>query len=157
MAVREQLEGKHLRRVVVPIPVSDVGSARRRVEAARQAADVDVTGLPDGVGDVLAAEVDAAEAALAASTAEVVLVSRGAAAAEAIAARHVREDTGGTNYETALPAFLALLCEDETLRDQEWWTEQLKRPEWTPGDVSGLVLGVMYLVADVVSPLVPKG
>ena len=36
MAVREQLEGKDLRRVVVPIPVKDVGSARRRVEAAEQ-------------------------------------------------------------------------------------------------------------------------
>ena len=157
MAVREQLEGKDLRRVVVPIPVKDVGSARRRVEAAEQAlASVDVTALPAGTGEAFAAELDAARADLAASVAEVVLVSRGAAAAEVIAARHVREEDGGTNWRTALPAYLALLCEDEALRDQEWWAGQLARDEWTPGDIDGLVLGVMFLTADVVRPLVPK-
>jgi len=35
-------------------------------------------------------------------------------------------------------ALLAASCTDPELQDADWWTEQLKRPEWTDGDKAAL-------------------
>jgi hypothetical protein len=156
VSLREQLEAKARRRCVVPVPVQDTGPARRRLEETATALAA-AGALPDldGALDSLRSDLADAQAALDACSVDVVLIAPVPAEAEAILSGHLGED-GAPDYTKALPHLLALCADDESLRDVEWWQGQLARPEWTIGERSGLVLGVMYLVADGVRPLVPK-
>ena len=158
-SLREQLDGKARRRCVVPVPVRDPGPARQRHEAAVLAVAA-ASGAPEDARptamEAAGAELDAATAELAACTVDITLAAPSAADAEAVQSRHLGDD-GGVDYTAALPDLLALCAEDESLRDADWWREALARPEWGPSEVAGLRLGVLYLVADPIRPLLPKG
>lgn len=153
MSLRDQLEAKARRRCVVPVPVTDPGPARQRVEDAALA----IVAAGEGADrDGLTADLEQARAALDACAVEVALQAPAPADAEAILSTHL-DDDGSPDYEAALPELLAVCVEDEDLRDVDWWRAQLARPEWTLGEGRGLLLGVLYLVADGPRPLVPKG
>lgn len=157
MSLRDQLERKTPRRCVVPIPVSDQGPARRRLDEATAAlAAVALAPEVEGALEGLRADVDAAQAELDATVADVALQAPPAAAAEELLAQHLDVD-GTPDYDACLPELLALCAEDEGLQDAGWWRDQLARPVWGRAEVAGLRLGVLYLVADPIRPLVPKG
>jgi hypothetical protein len=44
------------------------------------------------------------------------------------------EENGDLDLTSILAPLLAASCVDPDLQDVDWWTEQLKRPEWTDGD-----------------------
>ena len=140
MSLRSQLEAKQRR----------LGEALAAVTAAEGTPEL------DGAVEALQADAQAALAAVEAATAELVLAAPPAGDVEALMRGHVGAD-GMPDYRSALPDLLALSAEDESLRDAGWWREQLERPEWTAGEVSGLLLSVLYLVANGPQPLIPKG
>jgi hypothetical protein len=157
--LRGALEAKARRRAVVPIPLRDTGEARQRVEAATAArlAAEGAASLTDGPTDFTAldAEVGAAQDALAACTADLRLSAPSAADAEAIHVRHC-DTEGAVDWLAALPEFLAVCCDDEGLRDAEWWRGQLARPEWSPAEVTAVKLAVMHLVVNGPRAYIPK-
>ena len=154
MSIRDRLEGKKRRRCVVPVPVEDATTARQRVE------DLSVKAAalpPDGDDpDGLRVQMQAARDALAGCVVDVTLAAPPAAQVEALVGANLDGD-GMPDYRAVLPELLAMCAEEEDLQDAGWWKGQLERPEWAPGDVSGLLLGVLYLVADGPRPLLPKG
>jgi hypothetical protein len=44
-----------------------------------------------------------------------------------------------------LPVLTAASCTDPELQDADWWSEQLKRPEWTDGDKAALSQALLNL------------
>ncbi len=155
--LRERLASKARRRCLVPVQVADPGPARQALESAATALALAATSEDTaGAAGALQAAVEAAQADLEACTLEIELQAPPAAAADAVLSAHLDAD-GAPDYDAALPDLLTLCAVDESMQDADAWRELLSSDNWGPNDVSGLRLGVLYLVADPMRPLVPKG
>lgn len=62
---------------------------------------------------------------------------------------------GGMDWKKALPALATLCADDEDLRDEEYWTEQLST--WSQGERLTLWRTLFSLNTSTPSPYVPKG
>lgn len=160
VSLRERLEAKARRRIVVPVQVSDPGDeARRRAEQAVTARNIaGYAGLQGEKLTELDAEVEAAEAALADHSVPVELLAMPAADWEALVALIVPADESKpVDWTTGLPLALAACCVDESLRDAEWWAERLLDPAWASGDVAALRRAVISLHDWSPASYLPKG
>lgn len=170
MGLRERLETKARRRAAIQVPVEDTDQAQKLLDVARMqhlAAMVSNRPNDDSTpADVAAAakvveqtaqEVERAEAALEAMYAEVVLWAMDPGDFEALVDAHTTSN-GDIDRPAFLPPALAASAEDEDLRDEQWWAEQLARPSWTDGE-RALLFRTIHALNDpsVRSAAVPKG
>lgn len=141
-----RLSARQPRRVVVPIEVTDPGDdvrtwavLARRALAAVQAQHE--AGLIDDEQLAAArADADKARAALAAHCLDVELQAAPPDLWEATISEHVTDD-GADIAPSGLAALLAISAVDESLRDPQWWAEQLA--VWPNGDREALRAAVL--------------
>lgn len=163
-SLRSRIEAKARRRVVYPVQVTDpTATAAALAEAERLVALYTATTAPDDASDedrerLAKAEAlrDAARAEHASHYAEVTFRALSPDEFEALAASY-RDDAGGLDTK-ALSAPLAAACaEDEDLRDEEWWAEQLTGGSWNTAEVGVLTTTLLDLNYSSPSAIVPKG
>lgn len=139
MSLRDQLDRKARRRVVVPVQVSDPAQDdRRAADARRQLALARVTpGMdPDALAE-LERLVEETTTALAAHFVDVAFVALRGDDFEALIAAHTGDD-GDLDRDRMRPALAAACAEDESLRDPDWWAEQFASDEWSAGERDNL-------------------
>lgn len=156
MNLREQLESKQRRRLVVPVQITDPAAEERAMQAAVHALRLAEARDPRQAGEVEActAAVNEASAAVLDHYAQVELQSLPAPEWEAAMAQWTSED--GVDWDNALAPVLALSCVDESVQDEAFWSELLATPSWTEGDRDQLKRALMILNVRAPDPLVPK-
>lgn len=155
--LREQLEAKARRRLVVPVQVSDPTEDQRTMTGAVHALRLAEARDPRDTGEVDAATAAVAEAtaAVMAHYAQVELQSLPGPEWEAAMAQWTGED--GVDWDQALPPVLAVSCVDETVRDEQWWAQLLSGDAWTDGDRDQLKQALLLLNVTYENPYVKKG
>lgn len=157
-SLRERIEKKTRRTAVFPLQVGDTAAASAQVAAARAQLDLHQQqarerangGAPSDEDAkrtiVLRGKLKEAKDREADTIVDVHLQSLPPDVWEAVSAAAPDDDE---DYMSVLPELLAESCTDESLRDADWWREQLYRPEFTLGDryaalncVTGLNLNV---------------
>jgi len=156
MSLREQLEAKQRRRLVVPVQITDPAADERTLGGAVQALRLAESRDPRQAGEVEActAAVTEGSAAVLAHYAQVELQSLPASDWEAAMARWTGED--GVDWDHALAPLLAVSCVDESVRDEAFWAGLLVTPSWTDGDRDQLKRALLVLNVSAPDPLVPK-
>ncbi|WP_182112887.1 hypothetical protein [Actinotalea sp. JY-7876] len=134
-SIRDRLAAKARRRVVIPVLVSDPTEDRRRAAVA-DAEFLAAQARPARAGDLPALQeaAAAARAAVAQHFEDVAFRALRPDDLEALIAEHSK---GEEPDRDALRAALAAECaEDEALRDEAWWREQLdpKTTSWSSGE-----------------------
>lgn len=157
--LRDRLDAKARRRVVVPIPVTDPGDDARRT-ASEAAAALSIAGLA-GLSETRQAELreahETAQAQLEEHTAAVALLAMPAADWEALTAAYLLDDGEDLDWRGLLPHALAACCEDEDLQDADWWASKLDDPAWSAGDIAALRRAVLHLNQWAPPAFIPKG
>lgn len=156
MSLRDRLEAKKRRRLLVPVQITDPSADQRTLGGAMQALGLARTRDPQQPGEVEActAAVETASAAVLAHYEQVELQSLPAPDWEAAMAQWTGED--GIDWEQALPPTLALSCVAEELQDEQWWAHTLTGEAWTDGDRDQLRRALLTLNVTYADPLVPK-
>lgn len=164
MGLRERLEGKAPRTVVVQIPVGDPPEdLRRRVNAdVDQAvtAQFSVSLKDSPISPDLAEQVvETARASVEELAEFYVPVELRAMPAPEWDALQTRHTTNGDDVDEDawLPDVLAASCTDPDLQDAEWWARQLKGEGWTVGELLHLRATVVKLNAYQPLPQLGKG
>lgn len=163
MSLRSRLEEKTRRRLTVPILVSDPSEDQASLQtlyAAFQAA----TGAQDAeAAKKHEAELEEVAARVRSHWADVELqaMPRDEWRAACATWQTVETTEDGpqvvTDWTQALAPLLAESCVDPDVRDVDFWTQQLARPEWTEGDTNALRGALLRLNVDAADPQVPKG
>lgn len=156
MNLRERLEAKQRRRLVVPILVSDPSTDQHVLNGAMVALQV-AQGREQVEQDeveVLRKAQEEAAAAVQAHYAEVELQAMSGNDWEAAMAAWSGDEI---DWPRALAPLLAQSCVDEELRDEAWWAERLADPAWSEGDRDTLKMALLRLNVTAASPIVPKG
>lgn len=158
-SLKGRLAAKSRRTTLVPIQVSDPGTARETYEQAEQAYLIQrVAEASDAstAKDVAAAKRarDKAKAALREHFVDVEFAAGDPADVERVLAAHTDKD-GGWSL-TALPELAALCASDKELQDADWWTEQLDGGTWSTGERRDLWLQLLGLNIDLPSEGLPK-
>ncbi len=151
-SLRERLAAKARRTCTVPVQVSDPGPARAAHDAAqRRVLALTLSVAEDRDDEEHAAALEKAQAALDVAQAELdehfVMVEFQALADdeyEAIVARFSDEE-GALDRHAATPLLAAACAVDESLRDADWWAEQLARPQWSTGEALALHVELLNL------------
>ena len=141
-SLRELLERKARRTAQLPVLVGDASGAALAVAAAVKALqDHQVTMDGDEASEEQKATEqqlrDAVTEALRAQRETVVLVELQALDAhewDAVFGDVEPDADGVIELDDYRAALLAASCVDESLRDADWWEQQLARPEWSKGD-----------------------
>lgn len=151
MGLRDQIEAKQRRTAKLPILVGNPSTsasevATFRVALAAHLAEMDGkqrAGRKPTKTDLarekeLRADVEAAQVRQAADIVEIDIQSLPEDEWESALAGLSEEARESYELNDILAVLLAASCVDEELRDADWWTAQLKRPEWTDGDKSAI-------------------
>lgn len=159
--LREILEAKERRRMVVPIQVSDATADHEAwmgiyvaIEAAKNRND-------DAVVVALRAQLGEASDKVQSHWASIELEALPSDEWEK-ASRVWRSEADATDSDNdmdwakALAPLLAESCTDPELRDVEWWQTQLARPGWSEGDRDALKVALLRLNVSALEPHVPK-
>lgn len=157
MSLREQLENKQHRRLVVPVQITDPAAAEQAMQAAMHALRLAESRDPrqDGEVEACTAAVSVAVADVLVHYAQVELQSLPAAEWEAAMAEWTGED--GIDWAAALAPVLAVSCVDDSVRDEQFWADRLAAPSWTDGDRDQLKRALLLLNVQAPDPMVPKG
>jgi hypothetical protein len=158
-SIRELLDSKQRRRLVVPIQVTDPTEDQEAWVGAMQALTIarskdDDEQRPDYMAQ-LSKQLDEAEARIKTHFANVELQSLPSAEWEAANAAW-RDDEGDVNWAEALAPLLAASSVDEDLRDAEYWQELMSRDTWTEGDTDSLRAAILKLNVEAFDARVPK-
>lgn len=160
-SLRDRLEAKTARRVVVPVQVSEPGEALARAEqAAREVQLLGALGrATDEERTAAEAKAEKARQAVAEHYLNVELAALRPDAWEAIIATHTPAEGSEDpfDWEKVLPVALAECAVDESLRDADWWARQLGSGAWSWGDVHALRQAVLHINGRGPDVLVPKG
>lgn len=137
MSLREQIEAKRRRTARLPVLVGDPSSAAAEVaELRKQLARLDPG---DKAGESrIRADLEAVAARQAELVAWVGLQSLPDDEWDEVVGPLQPSDGGLPDLTPVLPVLLAASCVDVELQDGEWWSQQLKRPEWTDGDKAAM-------------------
>lgn len=158
MSLRDKLERKQRKRLVVPVQVSDpskdheayVGaSAALQVAQSKQGDERD----PAYIAQLEKQLVDAGER-YRGNFVEVELRSLERADWNAAMAKWMGEEH--IDWVEALAPLLAESCADEDLQDEEWWAARLAEPEWSEGDVDSLKQAILALNVTAMEARYPK-
>ncbi|MCP2265574.1 hypothetical protein ACFQHV_00970 [Promicromonospora thailandica] len=169
MSLKERLAAKQRRTVIVPVQISDPGPAREVYEQAdRQATLLQLTvdaGDDDGSKDRAALKRRLTNAKKARDEAradylehfeEVRFLAASPAEVERVLGAHLDAD-GNWDESTACGPLAALCAEDEELRDEQWWTEQLASGTWSPGEHGRLWTSLLSINVTMPPEALPKG
>ena len=162
MSLRQQLEEKQRRRLVVPIRVSDPKDDQAQAETLQAALSVAIaaedTGTIDGLQQQMLEVADRIRSHWAWVELEAMPRDQWRAVTSAWQTVDTTEDGPQvvTNWAEALAPLLAESCTDPELKDADWWAGQLDRPEWSEGDTNALQIALLQLNVDAVNPQVPK-
>jgi hypothetical protein len=151
-SVRERLAAKARRTCTVPVQVSDPGPARAaHDDAQRRVLALTLAVAEHGDDEQRAAALaeantalDVARAALDEHFVHVEFQALADDEYEAIVARF-SDDEGALDRRAATPLLAAACAVDESLRDPDWWAEQLARPEWSTGEALALHVELLNL------------
>ncbi len=142
-SLRERLDGKQRRRVTVPILVAnpeplqeELTAARRAIAAAVLNAEVDPAEI-----DKMRAREEELTAQIADCVVRVDFQALRPEDFEALVAEHTLpdpKDGAVVDSGALLPVLAAHCATDNSLRDEDWWSEQLERDEWTSAEKSHL-------------------
>lgn len=163
MSLRQRLEEKQRRRLVVPIRVSDPSADQAAAETLQAAFSVAAAAGDEATAENLRAQLAEVADRIRAHWADVELEAMPRDQwREVTSAWQTVENTGDgpqvvTDWAEALAPLLAESCTDPELKDAEWWAVQLNRPEWSEGDTNALQMALLRLNVDAVDPQVPKG
>jgi hypothetical protein len=159
MGARDRIAAKQVRRVIVPIQLSDPSEDNQRVLGAtvalykaQERGDADETEIAD-----LQRQAKEAEEAVAKHFEPVAMRALPAAEWEALSARHTNESGDGLDWAAALPALVAVSCEDEDLRDADFWRHVFADAAWSEGDADALRTALLHLNISAPDPRLPKG
>lgn len=158
-SIRELLDKKQRRRLVVPIQVTDPTEDQNAWMGVMQALQIarSKTGeeaRPDYVTQ-LVKNLDEAEERVNSHFAPVELQSLPQDEWEAANAEW-RDDEGDINWADALAPLLAVSCVDEDLRDAAYWRDLMSRDTWTEGDTDALRMAILQLNVYAADARVPK-
>lgn len=156
MSLRDRLENKERKRLVVPIQTSDPGrdhEAWMGAAGALRIAQTNDEATPEYKAE-LSKLMDEAEKRYLAHFAEVELQALIRSDWEAAMAEWQGEET--IDWDAALAPLLALSCTDPELQDEAWWAEQLAKPSWTDGEFDGLKTAILSLNVQAWEPRYPK-
>lgn len=156
MSLRDKLEHKERKRLVVPIQTSDPSKdyeAWVGTMAALQHAQANEESTPEYKAQ-LSKQLDEAEERHRGHFAEVELQALERTDWEAAMSEWQGED--GIDWEAALAPLMAQSCTDEELQDEQWWRTQFAKPEWTDGDVDGLKHAILTLNVQAFEARYPK-
>lgn len=158
-SIRELLNQKQRRRLVVPIQVTDPTEDQNAWVGIMQALQIARTKTgdeanPDYVAQ-LGKQLDDAEERVNAHFAPVELQSLPPVEWEAACAEW-RDDDGDVDWAQAMAPLLAASCVDEDLRDAEYWRELMSRDTWTEGDTDALRAALLTLNVYAADARVPK-
>lgn len=156
MSLRERLEQKQRRRLVVPIQASDpsqdheayVGSS-----AALQIAQAKDDSSPEYVAQL---EKQLADAGDRYRSHYVEIELQALSRDDWEAAMHRWQGDETIDWAAALAPLLAESCTDVDLQDEAWWVVQLSKPEWTEGDTDSLRMAILTLNVEAMEPRYPK-
>ncbi|TKJ24366.1 hypothetical protein [Blastococcus sp. CCUG 61487] len=147
-SLRDRIEAKARRTATIPLQVGDIAAAAAEVATARAALDLHlgrVKGRTEAEGGpqtddeqkrtiVLRGALKEALAREAGCVVDVELQALPDDEWDAILGQAPEDEAGDIDLDDVRAALLAASCIDETLRDEQWWTEQLARPEYSKGD-----------------------
>jgi hypothetical protein len=145
MGLREKLESKARKRLVVPIQVSDPTvehQAYMGAAAALQVARSKEEATPEYIAQLEKQVVDAGER-YRQHFVEVELQSLDRVDWNAAMSKWMGDEY--IDWDAALAPLLAESCTDPDLKDEAWWAERLAGAEWSEGDVDGLKQAVLAL------------
>jgi hypothetical protein len=158
VSLRAQIEAKQRRTANVPILVGNPSAAAAEINTFRAglAAHLATLESKKKAGkrptksdreneERLQAELRAAVERQGAMTVEVEIQSLPDDEWEAALAQLGDEDREQYDLSSILAVLLAASCTDPELQDAEWWTDQLKRPEWTDGDKAAISRAFLQL------------
>ena len=154
MGLRERLDAKSRRRVVVPVLVGEPTQDDVRRVAEAQAAYLEAL----AEGDTPPAS--AVDEAMASFRVDVEFQALPPNEFEAIAAGYpaAEGDDGGMDWKSALPVLAAMCAVDEDLRDEAWWAKALSdEGSWSHGERHTLWRALLHINANAPDPRVPKG
>jgi hypothetical protein len=144
MGLKDQLEAKKRRRLVVPIQISDPSEDHEIymgvAVALQQAQQREDNGA---VVAQLETQLVAAGEKVRSHYADVELLAMRRDDWNAAMAAWQGDDD--IDWAEALAPLLAESCVDDDLRSVEWWRQQLGRDEWTEGDTDALKSGLLQL------------
>lgn len=152
--LRNRLEAKKRRRIVVPIQVESPENAAASLVAAQNVLlGLEAIGKPEDDEAVLAATRRVAEATEEHKSCfvDVEFQSIPPADMEALAAMYRKtdddDDDDGIDLLKIVAPLAAASAVDESLQDEGWWTEQLAQDTWTHGEkmsLAGDLININY-------------
>lgn len=163
MSLKERLAGKQRRQLAVPVLVSDPSDDQAELEAFVVAWKAALGRDDADAAAKLKAQAETQAEKVRAHWAEILLQALPTDVWREVNAawQTIEEKDEGpevvTNWDEALAPLLAESCVDAELQDADWWVEQLKRPEWSEGDVNALKLALLRLNVEAADPQVPLG
>lgn len=154
MSLRDRLSGRPRRTTSVRLPRGDLERLRGAVlEAAQALHEAETDGKPT---DMLSEALVDARAAVEAAHDVIDLQALPPAEFETLQAEHTDPD-GELDVPGMRPHLLAACSVDESLRDAQWWAEQIAAGAFTAGDMTTLWVAAYQLNASFGSVGVPKG
>jgi hypothetical protein len=163
MSLKERLEGKQRRWLMVPILVSDPSEDQAALSALLVALNAAAGRDDAGAVAQLQPQAEAHADKVRSHWVEVKLLSLPAdewrVATSVWQTVEVSDDGPEvvTNWAEALAPLLAESCADPELQDAEWWAGQLQQPGWSEGDRNALKLALLRLNVEAADPQIPKG
>lgn len=158
MSLRDRLEAKQRKRLVVPVQVSDPSTEHEAyigAASALQLARSNEESTPEYIAQLEKQVVDAGER-YRSHFVEVELQSLNRGDWNAAMVKWQSEE-GYIDWDQALAPLLAESCTDEDLRDEEWWAARLVSPEWAEGDADAMKAAILTLNVSAMEARYPKG
>lgn len=157
-SLRERLAAKAVRRSSIQVPLGDDPSAALE---ELQSAEVELGMIPDDPDNEkrrVAAKLkrDKVRESYNEQFAEVWIKAMPRADYHALCEEFDSEDDG-VDWDRLLPAILAESCEDESLRDAEFWAGEFTSDRWPEGDFLHVQQVVLNLNMQTPRPLLGKG
>jgi hypothetical protein len=156
VSLRERLQAKQRRQLVVPVHLTDAGPAHEALTGTRVAlAYAEAKTGEDRDEDLVTRLQQSVVDAEAVVNEHIVLVTL--QALERADWRAVLDRVEAEGWDEILPDVIAASCVDADLQDAGWWREQFARPEWSDGDVMAFRLALGELNTAAPEAYAPKG
>lgn len=155
MSLKDALERKQRRSVVVPVQTSDPNATMQELQGVAAAIGV---ARGNGEAEVVASlneRLTQLQAEYETHFASVRMQSLPANEWESATALY-QDEAGRFDWATGLPVLLAESCVDPDLRDAAWWKDQLAKDSWSDGDIKALQAAVLHLNTTAMDALIPK-
>lgn len=159
MSLREQLEQKQRRRLVVPVQITNPAQDQQTWMGVTAALQLEQNKPDEERSDAAVAnlqqQMEDAWERTRSHYVDVEMQSMPRADWNAAMSAWQSEEDG-IDWAEALAPLLATSVVDESLQDADWWRDQLSRDSWSEGDTNALRLTVLALNVEGMDPRLPK-